>query len=72
MRTPELPNRDHAQGPPFLACRSLTRLVEEPHMDLVSLRLIHIVTAAFWFGAAVTFAFLQPTAKATAPDGPVP
>jgi uncharacterized membrane protein len=39
-------------------------------MDFVILRLIHIVAAAFWFGAALTmFAFLQPTAQATAPEG---
>jgi uncharacterized membrane protein len=39
-------------------------------MDFVILRLFHIVAGAFWLGAAVTmFAFLQPTAQATAPDG---
>jgi uncharacterized membrane protein len=39
-------------------------------MDFVVLRLIHIVSGAFWFGAAVTmFVFLQPTALATASDG---
>jgi uncharacterized membrane protein len=39
-------------------------------VDFVVLRLIHIVSGAFWFGAAVTmFVFLQPTALATASDG---
>lgn len=39
-------------------------------MDLVVLRLIHILGGAFWLGAAVTmFLFLQPTAQATAPEG---
>jgi uncharacterized membrane protein len=39
-------------------------------MDLVVLRLIHILSGAFWLGAAVTmFLFLQPTARATAPEG---
>ena len=39
-------------------------------MDYVVLRLIHVVGGAFWLGAAVTmFAFLQPTAQATAPEG---
>jgi uncharacterized membrane protein len=39
-------------------------------MDFVVLRLIHIVAAAFWFGAATTmFVFLQPTARATVPEG---
>jgi uncharacterized membrane protein len=39
-------------------------------MDFVVLRLIHVVGGAFWLGAAVTmFLFLQPTAKATAPEG---
>jgi uncharacterized membrane protein len=39
-------------------------------MDFVILRLIHIVSGAFWFGAAVTlFVFLQPTAQATASEG---
>jgi uncharacterized membrane protein len=39
-------------------------------MDFVVLRLIHILGGAFWLGAAVTmFAFLQPTAQATAPEG---
>jgi uncharacterized membrane protein len=38
-------------------------------MDLVVLRLIHIVAGAFWLGAAVTmFLFLQPTARATEPE----
>jgi uncharacterized membrane protein len=39
-------------------------------MDLVVLRLIHVVGGAFWLGAAATlFLFLQPTALATAPEG---
>lgn len=39
-------------------------------MDIVALRLVHIVSGAFWFGAALTlFLFLQPTAQATAPEG---
>ena len=39
-------------------------------MDLIALRLVHIVSGAFWFGAALTmFLFLQPTAQATAPAG---
>jgi uncharacterized membrane protein len=39
-------------------------------MDFVVLRLIHILSGAFWLGAAVTmFVFLQPTAQATAPEG---
>lgn len=39
-------------------------------MDLIVLRLIHILAGAFWFGAAITmFLFLQPTAQATAPEG---
>jgi uncharacterized membrane protein len=39
-------------------------------MDFVVLRLIHVVAGAFWLGAAVTmFLFLQPTARATAPEG---
>jgi uncharacterized membrane protein len=39
-------------------------------MDLLVLRLIHILAGAFWLGAAVTmFLFLQPTAQATAPEG---
>ena len=39
-------------------------------MDFVVLRLIHILAGAFWLGAAVTmFLFLQPTARATAPEG---
>ena len=39
-------------------------------MDFVILRLIHILSGAFWLGAAVTmFVFLQPTAQATAPEG---
>jgi uncharacterized membrane protein len=38
-------------------------------MDLVLLRLIHILAGAFWLGAAITmFMFLQPTAQATAPE----
>jgi uncharacterized membrane protein len=40
-------------------------------MDWVVLRLIHILSGAFWLGAAVTlFVFLQPTARAVAPEGP--
>jgi uncharacterized membrane protein len=39
-------------------------------MDFVVLRLIHVLSGAFWLGAAVTmFLFLQPTARATAPEG---
>jgi uncharacterized membrane protein len=39
-------------------------------MDFVVLRLIHVLSGAFWLGAAVTmFLFLQPTAQATAPEG---
>ena len=39
-------------------------------MDILALRLVHIVSGAFWFGAALTmFLFLQPTAQATAPAG---
>src|SRR5918996_5723713 len=39
-------------------------------MDILALRLVHIVSGAFWFGAAFTmFLFLQPTAQATAPEG---
>ncbi len=39
-------------------------------MDLLVLRLVHILAGAFWLGAAVTmFLFLQPTAQATAPEG---
>ena len=39
-------------------------------MDFVVLRLIHILGGAFWLGAAITmFLFLQPTARATAPEG---
>jgi uncharacterized membrane protein len=39
-------------------------------MDFVILRLIHVLSGAFWLGAAVTmFVFLQPTAQATAPEG---
>jgi hypothetical protein len=39
-------------------------------MDFVVLRLIHVLGGAFWLGAAVTlFVFLQPTARATAPEG---
>lgn len=38
-------------------------------MDILILRLVHIVSGAFWFGAALTmFLFLQPTAQATAPE----
>lgn len=34
------------------------------------LRLIHVLGGAFWLGAAVTlFLFLQPTARATSPEG---
>lgn len=39
-------------------------------MDLLILRLVHILGAVFWVGAAyVMFLFLQPTAQATAPEG---
>lgn len=39
-------------------------------MDVLILRLIHILSGAFWLGAAFTmFLFLQPTARATAPEG---
>jgi uncharacterized membrane protein len=39
-------------------------------MDIIALRLVHIVSGAFWFGAAFTmFLFLQPTAQATASAG---
>ena len=39
-------------------------------MDLVVLRLIHILGGIFWVGSAYTmFLFLQPTAQATAPEG---
>jgi uncharacterized membrane protein len=39
-------------------------------MDFVVLRLIHVLGGAFWLGAAVTmFLFLQPTARAIAPEG---
>jgi hypothetical protein len=39
-------------------------------MDILALRLVHIVSGAFWFGSALTmFLFLQPTAQATAPEG---
>ena len=39
-------------------------------MDFVLLRLIHILGGAFWLGAAITmFLFLQPTARAIAPEG---
>lgn len=39
-------------------------------MDFVVLRLIHVLGGAVWLGAAVTmFLFLQPTARATAPEG---
>jgi uncharacterized membrane protein len=38
-------------------------------MDLLLLRLVHILGAVFWVGAAyVMFLFLQPTAQATAPE----
>ena len=38
-------------------------------MDFVVLRLIHVLGGIFWLGAAVTmFLFLQPTARATAPE----
>jgi uncharacterized membrane protein len=38
-------------------------------MDLVLLRLVHILGAVFWVGAAyVMFLFVQPTAQATAPE----
>lgn len=39
-------------------------------MDFVVLRLIHVLGGAVWLGAAITmFVFLQPTARATAPEG---
>ena len=39
-------------------------------MDFMVLRLIHVLGGAFWLGAAITmFLFLQPTARATAPEG---
>ena len=39
-------------------------------MDFLVLRLIHVLAGAFWLGAAITmFVFLQPTARATAPEG---
>ena len=39
-------------------------------MDILVLRLIHILAGAFWFGSALTmFLFLQPTAAATGPEG---
>lgn len=38
-------------------------------MDILLLRLIHILAGVFWVGSAVTmFLFLQPTAQATAPE----
>ncbi|HEX2194371.1 MAG TPA: hypothetical protein VHK63_05365 [Candidatus Limnocylindria bacterium] len=38
-------------------------------MDIVLLRLVHILSGAFWFGSVITmFLFLQPTAQATAPE----
>jgi len=41
-----------------------------PAMEWVILRLIHIVSGAFWFGAAtVMMLFLQPAAAATGPGG---
>lgn len=39
-------------------------------MDILLLRLIHILAGAFWFGSALTmFLFLQPTAEATGAEG---
>lgn len=39
-------------------------------MDILVLRLIHILSGVFWLGSVFTmFLFLQPTAQATAPDG---
>lgn len=39
-------------------------------MDLLILRLLHILAGAFWLGAAYTmFLFLQPPAQAVEPDG---
>lgn len=39
-------------------------------MDVLVLRLIHIVSGAFWVGAVFTFFFfIQPTANALGPDG---
>jgi uncharacterized membrane protein len=41
----------------------------EGGMDILVLRLIHILGGAFWFGSAFTlFLFLQPTADATVPE----
>lgn len=45
-------------------------VVTGTEMDFVVLRLIHVLGGAVWLGAAVTmFLFLQPTARATAPEG---
>jgi uncharacterized membrane protein len=39
-------------------------------VDIMILRLIHILSGIFWLGSVVTmFLFLQPTAQATAPEG---
>src|SRR5919109_1380348 len=39
-------------------------------MDILLLRLVHILGGILWLGAATTmFVFLQPTAQATAPEG---
>ena len=39
-------------------------------MEILVLRLIHILSGIVWVGSAFTmFLFLQPTAEATAPDG---
>lgn len=39
-------------------------------MDFIVLRLVHILSGAFWFGAVVTtFVFVQPTVLALGPEG---
>jgi len=41
-----------------------------PPVEWVILRLIHVVSGAFWFSSAlIMFVFLQPTAQATGPGG---
>ena len=51
-------------------CRVDTAVTKSALMDILVLRLIHIVSGIFWVGAAITmFLFLQPTAEATAPEG---
>ena len=40
-------------------------------MDWIVLRLVHVVSGAFWFGAVFTnFIFVQPAVLAAGPDGP--